>query len=89
MPPPTNVTELRSFLGAISQLSRFIQNLQSLCNPLHKLQWENQVFQWKKEEKETFQIIKSAMSKQMYLTLFDINLPLIIIELMVVQLALV
>ena len=37
MPSPSDVTTLRSFLGAVSQLGRFIPNLQTLCSPLHQL----------------------------------------------------
>ena len=36
-PSPTNVTELRSFLGLLNYYGRFIPNLASLIHPLNNL----------------------------------------------------
>ena len=37
MPRPTNITELRRFLGMVNQLNKFSPNLASHLKPLHEL----------------------------------------------------
>ena len=36
-PEPTNVQELRSFLGLVNYYAKFMSNLASLLHPLHEL----------------------------------------------------
>ena len=48
-PPPTNVSELRSFLGMLNYYGKFLQNLSTLLHPLNELlkagqKW-NEVFE--------------------------------------------
>ena len=37
LPPPTNITELRSLQGRLAYIRRFISNLSSRCQPFTKL----------------------------------------------------
>ena len=37
MPPPTNVTELKSFLGMVNYYHRHMPNLAESLEPLHQL----------------------------------------------------
>ena len=62
-PQPTNVQELRSFLGLLNYYGKFIQNLASILYPLNQLLQEKQKWEWTNECSEAFQranIIRSA-----------------------------
>jgi hypothetical protein len=43
---PSNVTEVRSFLGAVQYWRKFIANFSSIAAPLHAVTSVKQVFQW-------------------------------------------
>lgn len=47
-PRPTNVTEIRSFLGAVQYLRKFIIDFSHIASPLHDVIGKRQVFQWRK-----------------------------------------
>ena len=54
--------ELRSFIGAINQLSRFIPNLAQLCAPLRPLlSKEKTTWEWTNENEEALRRIKMAI----------------------------
>ena len=45
-PHPTNVQELRSFLGLINYYGKFIQDLATLLYPLNQLLQPNKKWEW-------------------------------------------
>jgi hypothetical protein len=45
-PPPTNLSELWSFLGLCSYYRRFIASFAEIAKPLHKLLESKQMFEW-------------------------------------------
>ena len=78
MPAPSNVKELRSFLGAINYYSRFLPNLQSLCTPLHQLTKNATRWVWSKESDRVFQHLKQLLSSKDTLVHYDEALPLVL-----------
>ena len=78
MPAPSNVKELRSFLGAINYYSRFLPNLQSLCTPLHQLTKNAKRWVWSKESDRVFQHLKQLLSSKDTLVHYDEALPLVL-----------
>ena len=48
-PSPTNVTELKAYLGMLNYYNRFLPDLATTLNPLHKLLKKNQKWEWGKE----------------------------------------
>ena len=58
-----NLKQLRSFLGFVHYLGKFIPNLSQLCHPLRPLLKKNTKFIWKTEHDTHFQAIKDKVAK--------------------------
>ena len=54
MPPPENVSSLRSFLGSVQFYSKFLPNLASITEPLHRLTKKGVPWTWGMEQVEVF-----------------------------------
>jgi len=63
MKSPTNLTQLRSFLGAVGYYRKFIKNYSSIAQPLYKLQKKNTKFQWTQTEENAFRELKEKLVK--------------------------
>ena len=61
-PTPTNVTELRSFVGLCSYYRRFIKGFAEVARPLHKLTQKNQTFVWSPDCVKAFETLKSHLT---------------------------
>ena len=57
-PTPTNVTEVRSFLGLASYYRRFVQNFSEVARPLTKLTEKGRTFEWDSENDVAFDTLK-------------------------------
>jgi transposase InsO family protein len=62
-PAPSNVSEIRSFMGMVTFCARFIPNLATISAPLMKLTHKNANWNWSPTEEKAFQDIKSALSE--------------------------
>ncbi|KII72602.1 Transposon Tf2-9 polyprotein [Thelohanellus kitauei] len=71
LPPPSNKTELKSFLGAISFYSRYIPRLHELCRPLYDLTLKNANWIWNESHGRVYEDIKSRLSSNCLLVHFD------------------
>lgn len=68
---PENVAELRSFLGLITYVGRFIPHLASKTDLLRALLKKETRFQWTSAHQLAFDEIKAAVSEIGYLGFFD------------------
>ncbi|XP_065204117.1 uncharacterized protein K02A2.6-like [Planococcus citri] len=75
MPAPTNISELRSFLGSINQFNAFVPNLLPNCNNLHCLLEKNVPWKWTKTENDTFEHLKTLITSDRILVHFDPSVP--------------
>ena len=75
-PAPTNVSELRSFIGLITYYGRFISNLASILSPLNSLLCKGKPWNWSSECKQAFQQAKDQLQAQSVLTHYDPQLPI-------------
>ena len=74
MNEPTTVTELRRFLGMVSQLSKFTPHLAEMTMPLRDLLSKKSSWTWGPAQKQAFSLVKDALTKSPVLALFDPNL---------------
>lgn len=78
IPSPSNVTEVRRFLGMASWYRRFLPNFSTLIAPLSNLLRKNRKFQWDSVCEEAFQSAKEHLIKAPVLSCPDFTLPFVI-----------
>ncbi|KAL5553429.1 hypothetical protein UlMin_040830 [Ulmus minor] len=61
-PAPTNVTEIRSFLGLAGYYRRFVEGFSSLSAPLTGLTKKNKKFEWTERCERNFQELKRRLT---------------------------
>ncbi len=72
--PPSNLSELRSFLGCCNFYSSFIKNFAELTEPLHRLTRKNVQFEWESPCQKSFDVLKSRIASPEALVPFNPNL---------------
>ena len=77
-PPPTNVTELRAFLGLINYYRKFLPNISAKLTPLYLLLNKGQQWQWQLVHQQAYQTAKDALQADSLLTHYDTSKPLIL-----------
>lgn len=75
-PVPTNVSQLRSYLGLLNNYGRFIPNLSTLLKPLHQLLCNDKPWRWTNPCEEAFTETKTALLMSDVLIHFNPKLPL-------------
>lgn len=61
LPNPTNVTELRSFLGVVNFYARFIKNLSTHLAPLYELLKKSKEWNWNESCRKSFKFVKGLL----------------------------
>ena len=62
IPPPTTLKRLRSFLGSVHYIGKFIPHLAQLCHPLQSLLKKSVKFIWTEEHTKHFNLIKEKIA---------------------------
>lgn len=75
-PKPSNLTELRSFLGLLNYYGRFLKNLSSVLQPLHALLKKEEKWSWSPACDEAFQKGKDMLLNSTALVHYDTDKPL-------------
>ena len=78
-PTPTDVTQVKSFLGMLTYL-RFLPNLAMILQPLYQLLKKGDVFRWGTDQERAFNMAKELLRKAQILTHHDVNKPLLICD---------
>lgn len=76
MPPPTQVSELRSFLGMVQHYGKYITSLSDLCAPLNNLLKKGTPWKWTAECVDAFERIKAMLTSAEVLTHYDPAKPI-------------
>jgi hypothetical protein len=70
-PIPTNVTQLRSFLGIVNYYGKFLPNLSSKLKPLYNLLCKDKKWVWTSCEDAAFKLAKDALQSDPVLVHYD------------------
>ena len=74
-PGPTDIQQLRSYLGMLNYYGRFIPDLSTVLHPMNALLQSNSRWSWTKECEEAFASSKQLLLDSTVLTHYDISLP--------------
>ena len=77
-PQPTNVTQLKSFLGMINYYGKFLPNLSTRLAPLYKLLQKQSRWRWRLEQEEAFGKAKNLLTSSSVLVHYDPTKPLVL-----------
>lgn len=73
-PMPTNIHELRQFLGLASYFRRFVKGFGEIARSLTKLLKKDVPWQWTVDQDNSFKSLKSRLIERPLLALYDPNL---------------
>ena len=74
-PQPTNITELRRFLGMANQMAKFNPNLAEASAPLRDLLSTKNSWLWTETHSKAFQEVKGVIMSPESLKLYDASRP--------------
>ncbi|XP_062400896.1 uncharacterized protein K02A2.6-like [Sardina pilchardus] len=77
-PAPSNVTELRAYLGLLNYYNRFLPNLSTLLSPLHELLRKETAWKWEAGQERAFEESKRLMQSSDVLVHYDSQKDLIL-----------
>ena len=72
-PTPTNVTELKAYLGLLNFYGKFLPNLSAELEPLYQLLRKNQRWKWNTEQIRAFERSKTLLQSATVLVHYDQN----------------
>ena len=77
-PRPTNVTELRAFLGIINYYGKFMSKLSTQLSPLYKFLCKKSKWVWTSEQDHALVVAKGALQANSLLVHYDSSKPLVV-----------
>ena len=78
VPTPTNVRDVRRFLGMVNQLSKFSPSLADVTQPMRELLSQKSAWIWGPAQQAAFERVKALLTNSPVLALFDPNLETIV-----------
>jgi hypothetical protein len=75
---PTNITELRGFIGLASYYRRFILNFATIVEPMNKLLRKNIPYKWDEKCQTAFEQLKDKLTTAPILTYPDFSKPFLL-----------
>ena len=75
---PENIAELRSVLGMIKYLGRYVPNMATVIAPMNELLCKNTQFMWSSVQEEAFRNIKQLIFDSPVLAYYDVNKPTVV-----------
>lgn len=70
-PPPSNVTELKAYLGLLNYYNKFLPNLATVLAPVHKLLCKDTKWKWGAEQQAAFTESKRLLQSAEVLVHYD------------------
>lgn len=70
---PKNKKQLLRFLGMVTYLAKFIENLSEVTDPLRKLLRKDTEWEWSSDQQSSFEKLKEKLSSAPVLRYYDVN----------------
>ena len=77
-PQPTNVSELKAFLGLINYYGKFLRNLSTVLAPLYRLLQKKVQWKWATEQQEAFDEAKTLLKSPQVLVHYSNSKKLVL-----------
>lgn len=77
-PTPTNVSELKAFLGLLNYYGKFVPNLATVLEPLNLLLRKDTTWKWTNKQESAFQEVKDLLQTAPVLAHYDPSSPLVL-----------
>lgn len=77
-PQPSNVTEVRAFVGLVNYYARFFPNMSQVLSPIYNLLKKSTTFNWNSACVNSFNLVKKIIASENVLAHYDQKLPLIL-----------
>ena len=77
-PTPTDVTQLKSYLGLLTYYGKFLPNLSTLLAPLYELLQKHHKWSWGEEQEMAFRESQKLLTSSSLLTHYDPNKELLL-----------
>ena len=74
-PSPSNLTQLKSFLGLVNHLGQFSSEISQRAEPLRDLLKKDREWGWSPVHQKAFEDVKEELAKPPILSFFDPELP--------------
>lgn len=71
MPRPKDKKDIQKFLGLITHVGKFINNLSDITQPLRDLIKQDNIFDWSENQEHSFNKLKQLITRQPILKYFD------------------
>ena len=78
MPRPKSVKDVQRFLGLITYVGRFIQNISQHTQPLRDIIKKENAFVWNENQQKAFDYLKQIASCETILQYFNPNTPIVL-----------
>ena len=75
---PESKQEVKSFLGMIGYLQKFIPRYSSLTAPLREITRENVKFKWGPEQQKAFETLKESITSEDTMAYFNPTRPIVV-----------
>ncbi|XP_058449428.1 uncharacterized protein K02A2.6-like [Malaya genurostris] len=70
---PDNISEMRSFLGLVTYVGKFIPNLSAITAPLRQMIKKGTKYEWSTDKTRAFEKVKAAISDPQHLGYYNPN----------------
>jgi hypothetical protein len=75
-PKPENIAQLKPFLGLVNYYGKFLPDLPTVLNPLHRLLHKGQQWKWNQICEDAFRKVKELVTSEQVLTHYDPEEPI-------------
>ena len=72
---PTNIHELRSFLGLANFYRKFVRGFSEIAHPLHQITKVKRAFEWQTDQQDAFNLLKHRLCTAPVLAMPNLQLP--------------